>query len=1015
MQNSGVIKFLTIVLVVVCIYELSFTFKSRSVEQEARNQAAGNASKYRDLIKTKESEVVFNFIGAEYTYKECKEREINLGLDLRGGVSVTLEIALENLIQQNAGPNVDKPDFKKVLAKARELKLHSQDNFVEVFYDAFLQLKDAKEIQADKLVSLIKNRNNADKLADAATDADVKKYLLGYADDAIEESFKVLRTRVAQFGIAQPSIKRVGNSGRIMVDLPGVEDIERVKKVLQGSAQLEFWDTYSPLDLKEGIFLSDREANLLELVKKESGAADTAKKAEADKAKQADNALIDNIVNSGAAATPDTAKTAKADTAAKKSQKDEALEHPLLTALHWESKMQGLVAISDTAKVRQYMMLGKTKGLLPRNLELGWSNDAEEIEGKNYHFIYFLRGGQDGAAGLKGDVIKRAVAENDQNSGAPVVSLDFNTTGISDWANLTKISSEMRRPIAIVMDGLVFSAPVARGEISEGRTQISGGADKNPNWNYDLATVLNAGRFPAPVHIVEEAYVGPSLGLEAIQAGVLSFIVAILLVLVYMAFYYGQAGWIANVALFVNMFLISGVLAAFPTVSLTLPGIAGIVLTIGMSVDANVLIFERIREELRAGKGLKLAIDDGYKHAMTAIVDTNLTTTITGLILWYFGSGVVEGFAQTLVIGVITSFFSAIFVSRLIFMALMKKDRILTFGTKLTNTFLVGVKYRIMENRKKAYIFSISLTILALVAFATRGFDFGVDFTGGRSYTVRLEKSAPVDEIATSVSQFFVDDKGNKMIPEVKQYGDDNQFAITTKYLHGLTGDSASLAVETALYNGLKPYITANMTYKDFAGDNEQKTVGVMNANTVGAEIADDIKISAMWAVTFSLLGIFLYVAFRFRKWSFGIGALVSLFHDVVIVMGVFSIFHGIFPFSLELNQHFIAALLTVLGYSIHDTVVVFDRIREYKGLYPKKDPVDLANSALNSTFGRTINTSMTIFVVLLAIFIFGGETIRGFSFALLIGIVIGTYSSLFVATPIYVDLELRSLKKKDE
>ncbi len=1014
MQNSGVIKFLTIVLVAVCVYELSFTFKSRSVEQEARDQASGNASKYRDLIKTKESEVVFNFIGAEYTYKECKEREINLGLDLRGGVSVTLEIALENLIQQNAGPNSEKPDFKKVLAKARELKLKSQDNFVEVFYQAYTQLKASNEIQSSFL-SLFKNRNNSDHLADGASDQEVNKYLTEYADQAIDESFKVLRTRVAQFGIAQPSIKRIGNTGRIMVDLPGVEDIERVKKVLQGSAQLEFWDTYSAGELREGLFLSDKEANVLELVKKEtSAAADTAKSPEALKEKQSDAAAINNIVNLGNTVA-DTAK-AKADTTAAKSEKDAALDHPLLTLLHWESKMQGLVAISDTSKVREYLALGKTKGLLPRNLELGWSNDAEEVEGKNYLIIWFLRGGrEDGAAGLKGDVIKRAVAENDQTSGAPVVSLDFNATGISDWANMTKVSYETGRPIAIVMDGLVFSAPVARGIINEGRTQISGGADKNPNWNFDLATVLNAGRFPAPVHIVEEAYVGPSLGLEAIQAGVLSFIVAILLVLVYMAFYYGQAGWIANVALFVNMFLISGVLAAFPTVSLTLPGIAGIVLTIGMSVDANVLIFERIREELRAGKGLKLAIDDGYKHAMTAIVDTNLTTTITGLILWYFGSGVVEGFAQTLVIGVMTSFFSAIFVSRLIFMALMKKDRVLSFGNKFTNTFLVGVKYRIMENRKKAYIFSSTLTVLALLAFATRGFDFGVDFTGGRSYTVRLEKSAPVDEIASSVSQFFVDDKGKNMIPEVKQYGGDNQFAITTKYLHGITGDSASLAVETALYNGLKPYIPANMTYKEFAEDNENKTVGVMNANTVGAEIADDIKISAMWAVTFSLLAIFLYVAFRFRKWSFGVGALVSLFHDVIIVMGVFAIFHGIFPFSMELNQHFIAALLTVLGYSIHDTVVVFDRIREYKGLYPKKDPAELSNLALNSTFGRTINTSMTIFVVLLAIFIFGGETIRGFSFALLIGIVIGTYSSLFVATPIFVDLELRALKKKNE
>ncbi|MFM7021901.1 MAG: protein translocase subunit SecDF [Flavobacteriales bacterium] len=1024
MQNSGVIKFLTVVLLLVCIYELTFTFKTRGVEEDARNQASGNATKYREILKSKENEVVFSVVGAEYTYKECKEREINLGLDLRGGVSVTLEIALENLVQQKAGANAEKPDFKKVLERARELGTHSQDNFVERFYQAFVKLKDENQIQTAKYVYLFKNRENANQLSDEASDEEVSKYLSNYAEQAIDESFKVLRTRVAQFHIAQPSIKRVGNSGRIMVDLPGIEDIERVKRVLQGSAQLEFWDTYAVGEevIQQGFTAIDKE-----LAAREKLNSGTVAKADSSNAKAVKSTAGDlsNIINAkldtNLLKNDSTAKKTAAADSSKKSIEEIKKEHPLF-ALFQGGGQSVLVAVGDTSKVRTFLIEGKAKGHLPRNLEVAWSSDAEESKASKgnkamfFHYLYLLRGKrEDGSAGMKGDVIKRALAENHQISGAPIVSLDFNPSGIADWAAMTKLSHQTQRPIAIVMDGLVYSAPIAEGEISGGGTQITSRSDKNPNWNLDLATVLNAGRFPAPVHIVEEAYVGPSLGQEAIQAGVISFIVAILLVLAYMAFYYGQAGWIANTALFVNMFLISGVLAAFPTISLTLPGIAGIVLTVGMSVDANVLIFERIREELRAGKGLKLAVDDGYKHAMTAIIDTNLTTVITGVILWYFGSGVVEGFAQTLVIGVITSFFSAIFVSRLVFMALLKKDKALTFGTKLTNNFLVGVKYRIMENRKKAYIFSISITVLAFVAFAVKGFDFGVDFTGGRSYTVRLDKSALVDEIATSLSKQFVDEKGNGMLPEVKQYGDDNQFAITTKYLHGLNSDSAATVVQTALYNGLKPYIPASMTYKEFAGDNENKTVGIMNANTVGAEIADDIKYSAMWAVGISLLGIFLYVAFRFRKWSFGVGGLVSLFHDVVIVMGVFSLLHGVLPFSLEINQHFIAALLTVLGYSIHDTVVVFDRIREYKGLYPKKDPVTLTNEALNSTFGRTINTSMTIFVVLLAIFIFGGETIRGFSFALLIGIVIGTYSSLFVATPIFVDLELRALKKKNE
>jgi len=1010
MQNSGILKVLTIILVLVCVYELTFTFKTKSVESDAKAKAGSSAEKYRSAIKAKESEVVLNLLGAEYTYKECKEREINLGLDLRGGVSVTVEIALENLVRQLAGANAQTPEFKLAIAQANEVKKTSAGNYVDIFYAAYQDLSRAGKIK-QSFVSLFKNQDNTKELGDDATDKDAVAYLESYADKAIDESFRVLRTRVVQFGIAQPSIKRVGKSGRIMVDLPGVEDIERVRRVLQGSANLEFWDTYSIKDLEVNIEEADREAYAYEQlygdVKKKEVVVDTTKK---------DN-VLGGLVAQNKNAKPDTTRKVEKDSVAEVKE-DDMSKKPLLAKLRGFNNSNFAVLLADTPKVNLYFNLAKAKGILPKNFMLGWGSEIISDDKKaQFATTYFLRGERgEAVGGLMGDVIKYAVAENDPNDGKPVVSLTFNATGMKKWADMTQASFDFQRPIAIVMDGLVFSAPTAHdGPIKEGRTQISGGGGKD-GWNHDLATVLNAGRFPAPVKIVEEAYVGPSLGEESIQAGFVSFLIALLAVLVFMAFFYGQAGWIANVALLANLFFIMGALAAFPLISLTLPGVAGIVLTVGMSVDANVLIYERIREELRAGKGIKLALNDGYKHAMTAIIDSNFTSLITGIILWYFGSGVIEGFAQTLVIGILTSLFASLFISRIIFDWLLKKDKVLTFATKSTENFMQGANYKIIGNRKRAYALSFIFSAVAIISIATKGFDLGVDFSGGRTYIVRFDKSVEGPKLAEALSKQFVDENGNSLSPEVKQYGEDNQFAITTRYLINEAGDNINQRVEAKLFEGLKPFLPATMDFSTFSNDKEGKNVGRMNSIAVGAEVADDIKTSAFWSVFLSLVAIFLYVFIRFRKISYSVGALVALFHDVLFLLGIFSLLHGIVPFSLEINQAFIAAVLTVLGYSINDTVVVFDRIRENNALYGNKKSVgDIANSAMNSTFGRTINTSMTIFLVLLAIFIFGGESIRGFAFALLIGIVVGTYSSLFIATPVYVDMAKKDKDAKND
>lgn len=971
MQNKSTLKVIILVLSLICLYELSFTYMTKQVEKEVAEEADGDFTLQSNLLKEKESEEVW----MGYTYMECKKREINLGLDLRGGMSVTLEISISELIESMAGSNAKTDLFKEVAAKATELQKNSQAPYVDLFYQAYTEIVASKSQDA-KFVTWFLSRDHKEFTLQTS-DEEVLEALRQYSEEAINQANEVLRSRVKQFGIAQPDIRKLGSSGRIIVDLPGVKNKKRVRALLQGSANLQMYDVYSWAELsKEAALLGDNY-----------------------------KALFDKNI--------DTTKQDVETEDSLASDVNEFDEQPaqfnnyFAAAPYSRSPFYFSVLEKDAAKVDSFLSLPATQKLLPRNSQFAWASSVEEGPQGNVKTAFLLKADRRGNPAMEGDIIDYSRASLDQN-GRKIVELNFKSSYVKKWEDLTTKSHNNSTPIAIVLDGIVFSAPTAfQGPIENGRTQISGDDKGNPKWNVDLANVLNAGKFPAPAKIVEESFNGPSLGAEAIQAGFLSFAIALIIVLIYMMFYYSTAGWVANVALIGNIFFIIGALAAAPTLSLTLPGLAGIVLTVGMSVDANVLIYERIREELRSGKGLKTAIADGYKNSYTAILDANITTLITGLILWYFGTGVIESFAQTLVIGIFTSLFSAIFITRLVFESLLGKEKKIKFGTAATENLFANSAVKFVQNKKKFYIASLLIIAIGFASIFTKGFDLGTDFTGGRTFKVQFTQHVDLTEARSALATVFVDEKGDKMVPEVKTYGDASKLAITTKYLYEDQSKDASVKVEKALFNGLASFFPAGTTYESFSAQADGQTTGLMNSYTVGPSIADDIIDSAFTSIIIALIAIFLYVAIRFRKWQFGVGALTAIFHDVLIVLSLFSLFYGILPFSLEINQAFIAAILTVVGYSINDTVVVFDRIRETLLPGKKTKVVDeVVNEALNSTLSRTFNTSITIIVVLLSILLFGGDSIKGFAFALLIGVVVGTYSSLCIAAPVFVDLE---------
>lgn len=990
MQNKGFIKFFAIALALAALFQLTFTFVVFKVQKDAKEYAQGDMAKENRYLDSIANEPVYNFLWLKkYTYRECQEKEINLGLDLKGGMNVTLEISVVDLLRSLAH-NTNDSIFNKAIALAHEMQKNSGEDFITLFGKAMEQI--------DPNIRLASYFLSKDLNIDFNTpNAEVIKILKKEASGAIDNSFNVLRNRIDRFGVTQPNIQKLSTTGRILIELPGVKDPERVRKLLQGTANLEFWLTY---ENEEVYPLLEKANNLLaELLAEKKEQDQSTNDTTLNKKDTTNQSLLDLVKKE----EKDTSKTNE-----NLSAEDFKKKNPLFSVMYpsidnekhlAKGAAVGLVLAKDTPIVNKYLNMKQVKALFPANLKFLWS--YKPLKNTNiYQLIAIKVDPRTNKAPLDGSVITNARVDFNNITNEPEVSMSMNAEGAKEWARLTR--ENVGRQIAIVLDNYVYSFPVVRQEIKGGNSSISGGFTVEEAT--DLANVLKSGRLPAPAVIIEEAIVGPTLGKESINAGLISFIIAFVLVLLYMIFFYGKPGLIAGIALLTNVFFLIGVLASIGAV-LTLPGIAGIVLTLGMAVDANVIIYERIREELKAGKGIKLAVADGFKNAYSAIIDGNVTTIITGVILFSFGSGPVQGFATTLIIGILTSLFTAIFISRLIFEYGFTKNWNFVFDTSITRNFLDKVNFDFIKSRKIAYIFSSTVIILGIFSLITRGLSWSVDFTGGRTYVVRLDNNVKVSDARIALAKTFGE------APEVKTFGADNQLRITTKYLINENTAEADSLVERALYDGLKPLFKKEINFNDFSSSTNVSEFGIMSSSKVGPTIADDIKVSAVIAIVLALIAIFIYIAIRFRQWQWGLGGVIALFHDTMFVISFFSFFNGILPFNLDIDQAFIAAILTVIGYSINDTVIIFDRIREYRTLHPRWELNVAINSAINTTLRRTINTAGTTIVVLIAIFIFGGEVLRGFIFALLVGIVIGTYSSVFVATPIAYDI----LKKKQK
>lgn len=998
MQNKGALKFLAIVLAIACAYQLSFTFVTRHVENQAARYAAGDPVKEQNYLDSVKSQPVYNLGFVKFNYKECKEKEINLGLDLRGGMNVMLEISVEDVIRALSNDSKD-PIFNQALAQAREDQKNSTSDYITLFASAYEKLSNG-----GKLSYIFNTPELREVITPASTNEQVIAVLREQAESAIANSFNVLRSRIDRFGVTQPNIQRLENSGRILVELPGVKEPERVRKLLQGTASLEFWATYE----NNEIYPALEQANAVIRGLKEAGEiADTTAKVET-----ADSSAAQAATDSPALLAK-LDSTAVADTAAVQAQDTAAFEaqFPLFAKLHPMVDEQGQIyggpvigrAMSfDTAAVNRYMQLPQVKALLPRDIKLFWGVKSADPAGTVYDLYAIKANTRDGKAPLDGGVVTEAREEYSQHGAAAEVSMVMNATGARTWARMT--ADNIGRSIAIVLDGYVYSAPRVNGEIEGGRSSITG--QFTIQEAKDLANVLKSGKLPAPARIIQDTVVGPSLGQESINAGMMSFILAFILVLIYMVFYYHTAGMVAGIALICNLFFLLGVLVSFGAV-LTLPGIAGIVLTMGMAVDANVIIYERVKEELRAGEGLALSLKEGFKNAMSAIIDGNLTTLITGIVLFIFGTGPVQGFATTLIIGILTSLFCAIFITRLIFSAMLNKGKNIRFSNRYTENCLAHTHVNFISMRKISYIISGLLILATVVSLATRGLSYGVDFSGGRAFVVRFDQPVTANEVRSALHPVF---EGTSY--EVKQFGKENQMRIVTQYKYDDAGDNVTAEIEGMLYKALAPLMAQQLTQAEFQ-TTQTSPYGIISSDKVGPSVAHDITVNSFIAVLFSLIAIGLYIIVRFKRWQWGVGSVISLAHDALITIGIFSLLYGILPFTMDVDQSFIAAILTIIGYSINDKVVIFDRIREYQTLYPKRSIRDNINNAINSTLARTVNTSGTTFVVLLAIFLFGGEVIRGFIFALMFGVVIGTYSSVFVATPIAYDLFSKKTRDK--
>ena len=1008
MQNKGAIRLFAIILALVCVYQLMFTVMAIRTERKAEDYANGNKVLERRYLDSISDKVVYNFLWMrKYTFEECKEKEINLGLDLKGGMDVVLEISVEDVIKSVAAPHyLTDPMFAQTLQRAQQKKKNSQEDFVNLFASSYQEIN-----PGGKLAQFFMTPETRGEIDVNTSNDEVVSYLKQQAESAVENSFNVLRNRIDRFGVVQPNIQRLERQGRILVELPGVDDPDRVARLLTGTANLEFWTTYENSEVIA--YLQEANNVLRDIMSSGSGIV-TSNNQESGTENQSETASAQKDTSEiSLFGESDTSGQlgilGGADTTGVSSEQEQfQQENPLFAVLtpYVDNNGQpvpgsvvGVSRISDTATVDAYLHRPQVHALFPGDLKFYW--DAKPLQDNdNFVRLYAIKSTRDGRPSLAGTYVTDARMTYGQFKGEAEVSMSMNSEGAKKWANLTR--ENVGKSIAIVLDGYVVSAPVVRQEIKGGSSSISGNFTQAEAT--DLANILNSGKMPARARIISEEVIGPSLGQASINAGMNSFLIAFVIVLLYMVFYYSRsAGLIADIALVANMFFLIGVLASLQAV-LTLPGIAGIVLTIGMSVDANVLIYERIREEITAGKGTKLAIADGYKNAYSAIIDANVTTLLTGIILYLFGTGPIKGFATTLVIGILTSLFSAIFITRLIYERQLAKDKTaLRFSTKLTDNAFKKAHINFIGLRKIFYVISGAIVLAGALGLIIRGLNTGVDFTGGRNYVIQFTHEVNPVEIRGDLGKEFGE------MPGVITFGEKNTIRITTKYMIDSDTPEADSLIKSMLFTGLKPYMKETVTYKEFMSTDDY----IKSVQKVGPTIADDIKVQAVEAIVFALIMIFLYIIIRFRNWQYGLGAVLALVHDVTIVLGAFALFHDIMPFSMEIDQAFIAAILTVVGYSINDTVVVFDRIREYRNIYRKRDNSETMNLALNSTLSRTFSTSLSTFFVILAIFIFGGEVIRGFTFALLIGIVVGTYSSLFIATPIAYDTFGK--KKKSE
>ncbi|MFD1293402.1 protein translocase subunit SecDF [Lutibacter holmesii] len=997
MQNKGLIKLFAILFGLVSIYQLSFTWFTKNVESKANEYAISRTDDGREIANLERvyldsvaNKPVIDLGFAQFSYSDIKDKEINLGLDLKGGINAILQVSVKDILVGLSNESKN-PIFNEALAKAAEAQKSSDDTFLNLFFEEFEQLSNGTIKLSDP--SIFGNKSLREKINFKLSDEEVMPIIEEEVTGSVNTAFEVLRSRIDKFGVTQPNIQRIGKSGRILIELPGAKDIDRVKKLLQSTAELQFWEVYTNQETTNFFFQANSVVEGL-LKQEESTTEETAS------VKDELNDLLGEVSDSLATKQVNNLFT--------------VLTPSVPQSQNQVSSVIATAKVVDTAKVNSYLRLKEVRALLSNDMKHAkflW--DAKSFVSKviatgedtELIYLYGIKSNREDVAPIEGDVIDDASQEYGQ-TGKPEVSMTMNATGSRLWGKMT--TDNVGKFVAVVLDDNVHTAPSVNTPITTGRTSISGGS-MTVSEAQDIANVLKAGKLPAAAHIIQSEVVGPSLGQKAINSSMLSFGLALVLVLLWMIFYYGKAGAFADVALAVNILFIFGILTAFGAV-LTLPGIAGIILTIGMSVDANVIIFERIKEELNKGKGLKAAIEHGFsfKGALSAIIDANITTMLTGIILYVFGTGPVKGFAYTLMVGIVTSLFTAVFITRLLIDWYALKGKLFTFNTSITKNLFANIDVDFLKKRKIAYIISGGLIIAGLASLVTNGLNYGVDFVGGRSYVVKFDKATNPSDVRATLEGAF------GSAPEVKTYGEASQLKVTTKYKIEEEGNHIDDEVQNLLYTNLKSYLPEGLTMDEFKpGYDGEKTAGIMASIKVEPTIASDIKIAAGWSILGSLLVVFLYILFRFRKWQYSLGAVAAVFHDVLIVLAIFSIFYKILPFDMEIGQSFIAAILTVVGYSLNDTVVIFDRIREFAGIHNSWKFSKIVNFALSSTLGRTINTSLTTLVVLMAIFLFGGDSIKGFMFALIVGVIVGTYSSLFIASPIMYDTTKKLEQKK--